>query len=73
MRDVKVICNDCGRVCLDGEYLVIEAVAGSPTLLASFGERRDLCPECVDAHNNLGRQRRDEDADERPVRRRVGA
>ena len=50
----------------------VEAVAGSPALLSSFGERRDLCAECVDAHVNLGRQRRVEDADALPVRRRVG-
>jgi hypothetical protein len=57
VREVTVICNHCGRVCTDGQFVVLEVTAGAPSLLSSYGERRDICSECLDRVNDLGRQK----------------
>jgi hypothetical protein len=73
MKSLTVCCDDCGRPCEPGEFLTLSSGPGSQRLKAMWSDQKELCPECVEAHINLGRQRRHEDADERPVRRRVGA
>jgi hypothetical protein len=55
MREVTIICSHCGRVCLDGQFIVLEAGAGAQALLVRYGERRELCSECLDRVNDLVR------------------
>ena len=64
----SVICDGCGHVCLDGEFLTLPVGAGSVRLRNLWGDERQYCPECTEGHDNLDRQRRHEGADTRPVR-----
>lgn len=73
MLNRSVMCDGCGRVCLDGEFLTLPVGPGSVRLRNLWGDERHYCPECTEGHDNLDRQRRHEGADTRPVRQRVGA
>ena len=54
MRESQVICDGRGSVCPPGEFLTLPSGPGSPKLKAIWGGQKELCPERVEAHVNLG-------------------